>query len=276
MLMKRTKAKETVFFITLLAATSVAGADVVDAGAPPVSFDVAGETLEFTHSSDVNVGDLPFTYADILPSLDDGCLQGRISRLFRENIDVNDVDESGSVEIEFDMEAVPNDVEPVGLEGLTEWQLDFLFDADCDPNTENAVEAEVRNMCLHMEDIDLYQFFGVSGADSYVRSASSVLDFVHRSGFMTAVDTTNTNANFSNQDHWAQFDFESVTSFRFQLGIGVGSSDDDAAFHLAFSCPEWTVRTVEQGTSIEFDSPTLEHYISRAQEMAEETLPNTE
>ena len=273
--MKRLTAIGTVFFVTLLATTSVAGANLVGAGGPPVSFDVAGETLEFSHSSDVNVDDLPFTYADILPSLSDGCLQGRISRLVRQNIDVNDVDETGSVEIEFDMEAVPNNVEPVELEALTEWQIDFLFDADCDPSTDNAVEAEVRNMCLHMQDIDLYQFFGLNGADSYVRSSSSVLDFEYRSGFMTAVDTTNTDSNFSNQDHWAQFDFEAVTSFRFRLGIGAGSTDDDAVFHLAFSCPEWTVETVERGTSIEYDSPTLEHYISRAQDAAEESLPNT-
>jgi hypothetical protein len=276
--MKRLLSGGTLLCTTLIGASFNTGVSEVGAGSPPVSFDVSGQTLEFEHPSNVEVGDLPFTYGDILPSLVNGCLQGRISRLVRENVDVNDVDETGSDEIEFDMEAVPNNVEPVQLQALTEWQLDFLFDPDCDPLTNDSVEAEVRNMCLHMEDIDLYQFFGVAGADSYVRTSDSVLTFVNRSGYLTAVDTTNAGSNTTDEKHWAQFGFESVTSFRFRLGIDVGSTDDDAVFHLAFSCPQWTTETVEQSTAVEFELDIdVDHYLRRAQESqeAQESLPNT-
>ena len=261
------------FFVATLFASSLLTGVTPAAAGSPVSFDVGGETLEFVYDDDVEVSDLPFTYQDILPGLADGCLQGRIQRTLRQNVDVNDVDEEGGVEIDFDFEANP-DTEPTELEALTEWQLDFLFDADCDPSTVDSVPAELRNMCLHMEDIDLLQFFGVAGSDTYVRTSDSELDFVHRSGFLTAVDTTNSNVNFGDQDHWAQFSFESVTSFKFRLGIEAGSNDDDATFRLSFSCPEWTVDTVERSSAIEFASPSLDYYEGRAEESAG-TLPNT-
>lgn len=262
----------SVALVTLVGFSFLAGVGPVAAGSP-VSFDVGGETLEFNNIDDVDVADLPYTYQDILPGLTEGCLQGRIQRTLRQNVDVNDVDEAGSVEIEFDLEANPDD-EPVGIQALTEWQLDFLFDADCDPSTVDSVPAELRNMCLHMEDIDLYQFFGVAGSDTYVRSSDSELDFVHRSGFLTAVDTTNSNSDFGDQNHWAQFSFESVSSFRFRIGIDEGSDDDDAVFHLAFSCPEWTVDTVERSSAVQYSSPSLDYYQGRAEESVG-SLPNT-
>jgi hypothetical protein len=247
----------------------------------PYEIDVSGKSLVFqlATTDDLEVGELPFRYVDILPELSPACLQAVVNAVSSTAVtteDVDDANEGGATPgIFLDLEAAPA-VSPVLTTAEARFSLDFEYDADCGGPT-TPVPAQLLNLCIHTIDIDDYQFFGVMNPTSYTLKIDSVLSSSFSGGAATSAETNGiASSNPADQRFWAEFTFDSTNSVTFLAGIAPGG-DDDAEFDVRFGCASWSggrfTRQPGEAFAPDFNID-LDHYLNRSAE-TEETLPNT-
>lgn len=239
-------------------------ASPVDAGLPPGDIDVDGLVLDFySHPAplsigDLTLGDLPFVYNNVLDLPDSPCLQARISKVSKtDNMDVFAVDAESYDAGYFDTYLgvwVPNllresnpeiDLEtmtPDGDGATATFQIEFLYDNDCDPTTGTSVPVTLTNLCVNIRDIDWQQFAGFSSPTSYTVSANTVLKISTSEGFLLGSETDGNGSDNSDEENWLQVLYDSASSIQFKVGINSGE-EDDASFSVSFACADWSGET---------------------------------
>lgn len=236
---------------------------------PPVSVDVSGATLNF-NNEDVKFSSL--YYPNIFESGSD-CVSAYVN--WTEVSNVGELYVDGDAASTLGLYVVGDQLGPEDENGrepaLSDVKVDFriVFGLNTGCNTDDSDDDDVilTGVCLYVKDIDDRQFVSFQGSPSY-QVLDGPLTVDDTGGVVTVSETQGIESDDDQQEHWAQFSYDSVSSpVDFSVGIAT-DGDGYAGFEIDFQCAPFG----DSGSKFPWIDP--DHFWQRVDEAAGE-LPDT-